>query len=194
VTMRLCAAALVLFFAGSIGAAAQPAKKGCDLPNADTAVYGITLGDPTSTRRVLTEDYKTISDNPGSDVAWMIFASRDNKQLLMLRHHAGDLQHSFLEFEVKFGRHDKKPLKLPVYEFVTGKGIKLGMKRKAVLAKFGPCFNSTTNDGVEIVRYEIKDEKAGSGVLKATNMPQYYAEYEFRGGVLMRFKFGYQPV
>ena len=53
----------------------------------------------------------------------------------MLHHHAGDVQNSFREFEVKFGRHDRKPMKLPVYEFVTGKGIKLSMKRKAV--KFG---------------------------------------------------------
>ena len=182
--------------ATALPAAAQPAKnaQGCDLPNADTIVLGIKLGDSASTIKVLGEDYKTIVDNPVSDFAWTIFASRDNKQLLMLRHHAGDVENSFLEFEVKFGRHDRKPKNLKVYDFITGKGIKLGMKRKAVIAKLGPCFKSTETDDTEIVRYEIKDEKASSGILKAANMPQYYAEYEFRNGILIRFKFGHAPV
>ena len=194
--MRIFVSTLAFLLAGALCATAQPAKKspGCDLPNADTIVYGIKLADKASTLKVLGEDYKTIVDNPASDFAWTLFASRDNKQLLALRHHAGDIEHSYMEFEVKFGRHDRKPRNLPVYEFITGKGIKLGLKRKPVLAKLGPCFKSTMKDETEIVRYEIMDEKASTGILKASNMPQYYAEYEFRNGVLVRFKFGHQPV
>ncbi len=189
-------AVLALLLASCLYAAAQPTKKeqGCDLPNADTVVHGVALGNRASTIKVLSEDYKTIVDNPLSDSAWTIFASRDNKQLLLLRHHPGDLEHSYREFEVKFGRHDRKPKNLPVYEFITGKGIKLGMKRKAVLAKFGPCFKSKVDDEIETIRYEIKDEKAATGILKAANMPEYYAEYEFRNGILIRFKFGHEPV
>ena len=175
-------------------AAAQPAKKGCDLPNADTTVAGIKLGNGATTKKVLGEDYTLLVDDPKTDFPWVIFASRDNKQLFLLRHHAGDNIHSYREFEVKFGRHDKKPMKLPTYEFITGKGIKLGMKRKPLLAKLGPCFTAKETDDGEIIRYELKDEKASAGVLKAANMPQYYAEYEFRNGVLVRFKFGHSPV
>lgn len=192
--MRTIAAALVLLAATALPAAAQPAKKGCDLPNADTIVAGIKLGDSSTTKKVLGEDYRTVVSDPQSDFAWLIFASRDNKQLFAMRQHAGDIVHSYREFEVKFGRHDKKPMKLPTYEFITGKGIKLGMKRKPLLAKLGPCFTAKETDDGEIIRYEIKDEKASSGVLKASNMPQYYAEYEFRNGVLVRFKFGHSPV
>lgn len=68
------------------------------------------------------------------------------------------------------------------------------MKRKPVLAKLGPCFKSVQKDETETVRYEITDEKAATGILKAANMPQYYAEYEFRNGILVRFKFGHGPV
>ena len=190
----LAAAALLAFAA--LPAGAQPARRtpGCELPNADTIVHGIKLGSDATTKKVLGEDYRTVIDDPASDFAWWIFASRDNKQLFELRHHAGDTLHSYREFEVKFGRHDRKPMKLKTYEFITGKGIKLGMKRKAVLAKFGPCFRSTKTENTEIVRYEIKDETAATGVLKDTNRPQYYAEYEFRNGVLIRFKFGHEPV
>ncbi len=189
-------AAVFLLLATALPAAAQPAKKaqGCDLPNADTSVAGIRLADGNSTKKALGEDYRTVIDDPKSDFAWLIFASRDNKQLFAMRHHAGDIEHSYMEFEVKFGRHDRKPMKLPTYEFITGKGIRLGIKRKALIAKLGPCFRSTKRDDTEIVRYELKDEKASAGVLKDTNMPQYYAEYEFRNGVLVRFKFGHEPV
>ena len=192
--MRSLAAALLLFAATALPAAAQPAKKGCDLPNADTTVAGIKLGDDKTTKKALGEDYRTVIDDPKSDYAWWILASRDNKQLFLMRHHAGDDIHSYREFEVKFGRHDRKPMKLPTYEFITGKGIKLGMKRKPLLAKLGPCFTAKETDDGEIIRYELKDEKASIGVLKAANMPQYYAEYEFRNGVLVRFKFGHSPV
>jgi hypothetical protein len=192
--MRTIAAALLLCVATALPAAAQPAKKGCDLPNADTTVAGIKLGDDKTTKKALGEDYPIVVDDQKTDYPWIFFASRDNKQLFLLRHHAGDTIHSYMEFEVKFGRHDKKPKKLPVYEFVTGKGIKLGMKRKPLLAKLGPCFTAKETDDGEIIRYEIKDEKASTGVLKASNMPQYYAEYEFRSGVLVRFKFGHSPV
>jgi hypothetical protein len=191
--MRRFAVAFVFLLAGIVGAAAQAPQKGCDLPNADTVVLGIKLGDSASAVKILGEDYKTITDKPGSELAWTIFASRDNKQLLMLRHHPGDVDNAFREFEVKFGRHDKKPKNLKIYEFITGKGIKLGMKRKAVIAKLGPCFKSKeTDDGDEVIRYEIKD--ASSAILKAANMPQYYAEYEFHNGVLHRFRFGHEPV
>lgn len=183
-------AAAIVFLAGSMAARAAP----CDLPNADTTVHGIKLGDTDSTIRVLGRDFTTVVDNPASDFVWRIFASRDNKQLLLLRHHAGDLQHSYLEFEVKFGRHDRHPMKLPVYEFVSGRKIKLGMKRKAVVAIFGPCFKSARKGDTETIRYQAEQGKADAPVLKAANMPQYYAEYEFRNGVLVRFRFGHEPV
>ena len=55
--MRIIAAALVLLAATALPAAAQPAKKGCDLPNADTSVAGIKLGDSNTTKKALGEDY-----------------------------------------------------------------------------------------------------------------------------------------
>jgi hypothetical protein len=168
----------------------------CALPRADRAVHGITLGDSDSAVRVLGRDFRTVTDNPAADNAWTIFASRDNKQLLELRHHAGDVEHSYMEFEIKYGRHDRKPVKLHVYEFTTGGGIKLGMKRKAVVARMGNCFKSATKDGNEILRYEVSEpgDTRKNPLLKATNMPQYYAEYEFRSGTLIRFRFGHEPV
>ena len=76
---RMFVLAAVLL-AGTLCAASQPARKhpACNLPNADTIVHGIKLGDSASTTKVLGKDYRTIVDNPASDFGWRIFASRDN--------------------------------------------------------------------------------------------------------------------
>lgn len=192
---RLLAATATLLVALIAPALAQSARKiqGCDLARADTTVHGITLGDEASFIRVIGNDRRTVLDDPTSNSAWSLYASRDNKQLLMLRHHAGDAVNSYREAEVKYGRHDRKPANLRVYEFVTGNGIKLGMRQRAVLKRLGPCFRSTHKAGNEIIRYEIQNEKAETGVLKAKNMPQYYAEYEFHNRKLIRFAFGHSP-
>jgi hypothetical protein len=168
----------------------------CNLPKADRAVAGITLGNADSAIRVLGRTFTPLLDDPKSDYPWLIFASRGNRQLLLLRHHAGDLEHSYMEAEVKFGRHDKKPDAIPVFDFTTGGGIKLGLKRRQVVSRLGPCFKSDVKNGNEIIRYEIKkkDGAPDHPLLKSANMPEYYAEYEFHGSTLVRFRFGYGPV
>jgi hypothetical protein len=47
---------------------------------------------------------------------------------------------------------------------------------------------------VEILRYEIVAESGTLPLLKVVNMPQYYAEYDFENGRLIRFQFGHAPV
>ncbi|NWG23860.1 MAG: hypothetical protein HXY30_05485 [Pseudorhodoplanes sp.] len=172
---------------------AQPAKTGCDLPNADRTVHGVTLGDAKSALAVLGDDHRNVVNDRQTDFPWILFASRDNKQILAFRHHAGDIIDSYLEVEVKYGRDDRSPPKLNVFEFVTGNGIKLGMKRRPFLRRMGPCFTSSVNGKTEIIRYEIAEKEPKAPILKAANMPQYYAEYEFDHGVLVRMKFGYAP-
>jgi hypothetical protein len=189
----LCAAAMCALLVHA-AQAQQPARKGCDLPNADRTVHGVTLGDAKSAKAVLGEDHRNVVNDPQTDFPWILFASRDNKQLLAFRHHAGDIVDSYLEVEVKFGRDSRKPPNLHVFEFVTGNGIKLGMKRRPFLRRMSPCFTSTVKGDTEIIRYEIKEIEPKAAILKAANMPQYYAEYEFDHGVLVRMKFGYEPV
>jgi hypothetical protein len=172
-------------------AQAPKSGPGCNLPNADTVIHGIGLADEQSAIRVLGRGYETVIADPGTDLAWVIFASRDSKQLLALRHHPGYADQSFMEAEVKFGRHDRKPLKLPVYEFVSGRGIKLGMTRRNVVRALGPCFSSTLRGRSEMLRYELLDQSAA--LLRAVRSLKYYAEYEFESGRLVRFRFGHNP-
>ncbi|MGE3145813.1 MAG: hypothetical protein AB7K35_09520 [Pseudorhodoplanes sp.] len=191
--MRLLLCVVAMCVVAVSGTQAQ-VKQGCDLPNADNSIHGVTLGDAKSARQVLGDDHRNVVNDPQTDFPWILFASRDNKQLLAFRHHAGDVVDSYREVEVKFGRDDRRPPKLPVFEFVTGNGIKLGMKRRPFLRRMGPCFSSAVKGDSEIIRYALAEKEPKSAILKAANMPQYYAEYEFDHGVLVRMKFGYAPV
>jgi hypothetical protein len=152
------------------------AVRGWAAGSTQNVVKSLKLGDGETIKKALGEDYRTVLDDPKSDFAWWIFASRDNKQLFAMRHHAGDTIHFYREFEVKFGRHDRKPMKLPVYEFITGKGIKLGMKRKAVLAKFGPCFKSNVDD--EIVKLRDLEEVTSIVVTQQIRDAWYIATHK----------------
>jgi hypothetical protein len=186
---------LVLAVSASTLHAASGKDTGCMLPNADTVLHGIKLGDSRSTERVLGRDRRGAPDNPDSDFPWYAFASSDGRQTMRLRRHAGDVVDSYMEVEVRRGR-DAKALPLATSSFVTGKGVRLGMTRKQVTALFGPCFTAVRKGKTERLRYEIAEDsdKPKSPVLKAANMPQYYAEYEFENGVLVRFAFGHEPV
>lgn len=126
---------------------------------------------------------------------WYAFASRDGRQISRLRRHARRVIHSYLEFEVRRGR-DPRAVTLAADSFVTGKGVRLGMTRTQVIALFGLCFAARRKGKTETVRYEVEEDGAGqtSPVLKAANMPQYFAEYEFEDGRLIRFRFGHEPV
>lgn len=189
------AAAVVVLALPHLADAAPKRGPGCHLPNADTSVHGIALGDDDSTRRALGENYKAVPNDPNTDFPWYAFASRDGRQTLRLRSHAGGVVDSYLEFEVRRGR-DPKAVPLAADSFVTGKGVRLGMTRKQVVALFGPCFTARRKGKTETLRYEIEEDVAGQTppVLKAANMPQYYAEYEFEDGRLIRFRFGHEPV
>jgi hypothetical protein len=177
----------------SAPARAQPREApGCDLLNADVIVHGIKLGDTASAMRVLGDDVRTVIADPMSDVPWYLFASRDNKQLLALRHHAKDFAQSYREIEVKYGRHDRKPHKLNVWEFATGKGIKLGATRRFVVGRLGPCFTSASQGGNETLRYQLADKNAA--FLRLNKLEAYYAEYEFKRGRLIRYRFGHEPI
>jgi len=192
--MLMLAVALLLALP-QIAEAKSKKGPGCLLPNADTTLHGITLGDYRSTQRVLGRDRRGAADNPDTDFPWYAFVSRDGRQVMRLRRHAGDVLDSYLEFEVRRGP-DPKAIPLEADRFVSGKGVRLGLTRKDIVALFGPCFTASRNGKTETLRYEVAEDtdKPNSPVLKAANMPQYYAEYEFEHGRLVRFTFGHEPV
>ena len=194
---RAAALGLVAFATVLATAPTQPAagagEGACRALWPDTAVSGIGLGDADSARRILGNDYRYFGHEPQTDYPWAHFMSRDGKQMLSLRHHAGDLAHSHMELSVRYAGASTVEQSLATDAFVTDRGIRLGVSQRFVRARIGACARTApTGTGAETIRYEIT--QARSPLLARHRMPRYYATYEFQHGRLVRFQFGFDPV
>lgn len=163
------------------------------LPNLpDVAVFGVELGDPLSTVLQLGSGYELIETEDG--LPYAVFTNTTETEVLKLYRHYGDTTGTFQEAEVlAIGDldGDEEATVLDTPHFRTGRGIRLGMSSKEVDDRFGACARSVVGAGPrEVTRYEITDI-ATSDLLKAHNMPLYYAEYTFEQDKLVRFAFGF---
>lgn len=159
------------------------------LDHPDTAVFGIKLADSASVTSIVGTKYEYFS-HEGSRLEPAHFMSRDGKQMFTMVHHPGDAVHSHREFDVRYAGNSTVEQNLPTAAFATDNRIRLGMTKASVTRRFGNCFKVAKQDaGLLTIRYENKDKK--SALLKRYNMPLYYAEYEFTGGKLARFQFGF---
>ena len=171
---------------------AQPASAACLPTNPDIAIYGVELGDPLSAALQLGTNYALVEDDSGLPHA--VFTNTAETEVLKLYMHHGDKSGSFREAEVLATGDldaDVDATVLDTPHFRTGRAIKLGLSRQEVLERFGACAaTGNTESGADVIRYEITDI-ATSDLLKAQNMPLYYAEYAFEQDKLVRFVFGF---
>jgi hypothetical protein len=199
--------ALALLLTATGGSSARPGVCKPRSPDAALRVNGINVLDSDAVRRLVGENYKSVKTE--SDFPWSVYVSRDARQTLALRTHAGGTRFDFQEVEVKdlalakpdvigddiayyIGQEPRDQV-LPVTVFTTASGIRLGMTRRFVTSRVGPCARVFKRRGpMETIRYELTDET--HPVLKKAGMPAYYAEYQFRRGRLVRFRFGFDPV
>lgn len=117
--------------------------------------------------------------------------SSDSIQRLTFYFHPGSVKKEFSEFKVSYvdqkGRDD---LVTDEKEFVTESGIRLGMTMKEFRSIKGEP-DSLRNGETTILQYRIDDLK-NSTFLERYNMPVYYADFEFKNGYLIEFKFGFE--
>ena len=75
--------------------------------------------------------------------------------------------------------------------FVTAKGIKLGLSKVEVIKILGGKFEIVEKEkGVKIIKYNIKGKEKFE-VLKKYNVPEYFGEYIFKNDKLVEFSFGF---
>jgi hypothetical protein len=195
------------FCAAMAGSASAEAarKQACQLKTMDDRVYEITLGKGDDLVAMVGDKYALVKESPTSSFPWAVFFSRDRRQTLALQKYPGSGEHDVYVAEVQYagrktsanlsaepsGYMGKEPKgqRLPTAEFATANGIKLGMSRKQVVDRLGDCFVAKKRAGTETLRHDFTD--ANSEFLKKAKMPGYYAEYQFDGGKLVRFRFGY---
>ncbi len=82
--------------------------------------------------------------------------------------------------------------------FTSALGIQLGQTIDEVVERMGSCYRRLpTDNGTEVLLYERVDAPAAPADATADepnfDSPSYYAEYEFDGDKLMRFRFGLRP-
>jgi hypothetical protein len=163
------------------------------IPNQpDIAVYGVELSDSLSAVLQLGSSYELVETEDG--LPYAVFTNTTETEVLKLYRHYGDTTPKFREAEVLATGDldsDEEATVLDTPHFRTGRGVRLGMSRKEVDDRFGSCARTVVGAGPrEIYRYEITDI-ATSDLLKAHNMPLYYAEYTFEQDKLVRFAFGF---
>ena len=84
----------------------------------------------------------------------------------------------FYAFRVNYNPKNIRPnLKIETKDFVTGKGIKLGLTENQVKTKLGTPSKKSVENGLTIWRYEMKDDL-------------YFGRYDFKDGRLIQFWFG----
>lgn len=189
---------LALLCAGVIGAAGhalaasdadQPLAPPCQLEKPDISINGIKIDDRESSEAKLG---RRIASPGVTGMLAAVYANAKGDQFLSLFHHYGAGANEFAELEVgrTAGIVNANPLSA-AKDFVSGRGVRLGMPKAKLVSIFGECSASRklADDG-ELLRYEIGDPQAP--LLKEHNYPLYFAEYEFKGGALARFHFGFE--
>ena len=197
--MRLYAIGMAVIMAGY---GTTPAAAACKPVRAASDIAGIRIADGPSATKIIgagdrpgfpaTEQEK---DADGVDLfpPNIRFASRDGREELKLFHHYGDSADAYNEIEVlpAAGGKPGKAKRLALAHFATGSGIRLGMAQSALTQLLGTCFqDQAANRGVTTLHYAITDEQ--HPLLKRSGMPSYYADYDFSGARLVRFKFGFE--
>jgi hypothetical protein len=162
----------------------------CRIKGPDLEIAGVKLTDSNSAVAVVGTSPPLVESE--DDLPHARFVSTNGAQELVLFAHYGAVEDEYAEVEVRQAGPEALALKdLPVESFKTGRGVELGMSVAQVQALFGTCFKSRQKTGDELFfEYEISDADRDPELAKF-GYPIYYAEYEFKKGKLVRFRFGF---
>lgn len=162
----------------------------CRMKHPDVSISGILLTDRESALAVVGGGAQL--DESEDDLPHARFVSTNGAQELVLFAHFGAVEDEYAEVEVRVAGAEALALKdLPIETFKTGRGVELGMSASQVQALFGTCFKSRQKTGQDLFfEYEIENADRDEE-LKNFGYPVYYAEYEFKSGKLVRFRFGF---
>lgn len=156
----------------------------------DISIAGILLTDSESAIKIVGAGAKL--EESEDDLPHARFVSSNGAQELVLFAHYGAVDDEYAEAEVRVAGPQALAIKdLPIESFKTGRGVELGMSVSQVQALFGTCFKTYQKTKQELFfEYEIANADRAPD-LKTFGYPVYYAEYEFRGGKLVRYRFGF---
>ena len=123
------------------------------------------------------------------------FSSKDRKQVLEVHVYPGDGISQVSYFKIGNAvLSGPKAAASSIAEFVSEKGIRLGITKEELISLLGSCFttkDSSANSITLSFRLELPADSK-TGFLKRQNMPVYYADYKFVDNKLSAFEFGFE--
>ena len=158
----------------------------------DPAVLDVTFLNGDRTKRTINRNLFIQTTRYGSP---RIYNSTKTEYLEVIPSKKSDT-YKFSTFRVKsVSPEDAKSMDLPVSNnvtnFVSQKGVKLGItpaQLKELLGKDGPQ-KIKSKDNMMIIRYAFK--KSESDILQKIDMDNYIADYIFKAGKLVQFRWGF---
>lgn len=164
-----------------------------DVPReAELALSGIQLNDAQSAKTPF--GMQPVLDDPDSDRPKAFICNADRSERLALVYYEGDTAYVISEFRVEqvATRYvDCTQPTTPIEQFVSGKGIALGMQREQLVRILGEPHQEHFQLDEIVLIYRI-DDKNASGFLQHYSAPAYFGQYHFRQDQLVRFSFGFE--
>ena len=181
----------------------QTAHAACKPIKAETDILGIRIADQESAARILrrwrTPAWKGLAAEQDKNAAgadtdfpFVRLTSSDGRQDAKLFEHYGSVVGAYNEIEVRPADPARPGVRrVPVSEFATERGVKLGMRQEDLVRTLGSCFRRERGKaGEAVIVYRIEDPE--HPLLKRANMPSYEARYAFKGGRLAWFRIGFE--
>ena len=162
----------------------------------DETISNIRLVDSTSALKKYPKLNQVSYSNTCETIPWrnIKFYNKDSSEILTLIIYPGGYKHCFYVFTVTKASNDEDKCKiyaLPDKFFITESGIKIGLTKSELLAIKGEPFQIKTEQGNEILCYEINLLESKTTRLSNYCMPEYYAYYTFKQSRLIKFEFGF---
>lgn len=169
----------------------------------DISVNDIYLLDAASAEKVIGKDIELEADDEPTCINCAHFFNRQETEVLSLILHGGDDKNRFSEIWIL--RAAAKPKSTihhlsSIDHFITGKGIKLGMRRTEVVKALGRKNSSEKiMDNMAVLRYKFDNHDSSHApdreevqFLECYSQIGYFAEYKFRSDILVEFIFGFE--
>ena len=161
----------------------------CEFSTPDTSVSGIKFYDRQSITKVLGKQTELVGDSTNK------FYSASGNQYVNLLVWPGGSKNKVDYIEV--GYEESSPVtqnKTNISEFMSEKGIKLGLTHNEVVNILGECYTTVTDSNdVKVIEYKLEPPKdTKSRLMYRVNMPVYVAKYCFSKEKLLLFEFGFE--
>ncbi len=160
----------------------------CVFDNPDTSVSGIKIRDAKSSIAVIGK-----KSWPGVKGEYHFYSAKDEETLTLIQF-PGDGENQISFFKIEYSdKADYGYTQLPINNFETEKGIRLGMNKKQIIEKLGTCYAALDSiKGYIELHYVLElPNDSKNGLLNTHNIPAYYASYKLWNDRLERFEFGF---